>query len=53
MPDSDPSPAVDARLVAIFDHDEFGASSDGPAIVEARGSTAQRLRILEDAMRMF
>lgn len=43
--------AVDARLVAIFGDDEFGVvSSDGPAIVEVRGTREQRLRMLEDAM---
>lgn len=43
--------AVDARLVAILADDEFGLfSSAGLIIVEARGSTAQRLRILENAL---
>ena len=45
--------AVDSRLVAIFVDDEFGVVSSGSAaVVEARGSTAQRLRILEDAMKL-
>lgn len=45
--------AVDSRLVAIFGDDEFGiVGAGGPAIVEARGSTARRLRILEDAMKL-
>ena len=43
--------AVDSRLVAIFGNDEFGVVSSGCAgIVEARGSTAQRLRMVEDAI---
>jgi hypothetical protein len=43
--------AVDSRLVAIFGDDEFGVVSSGKAgVVEARGSTAQRLRMVEDAM---
>ena len=43
--------AVDSRLVAIFGDDEFGIVSSGSAaIVEARGSRAQLLRIVEDAM---
>jgi len=40
--------AVDRRLGAIFRDDEFGAlSSYSAIIVEASGSTAQRLRIIE------
>jgi hypothetical protein len=54
VPDSeDPKlrKAVDARLIAILDGDEFGVVSSGnTAVVEARGSTAQRLRMLENAM---
>lgn len=54
VPDSeDPKlrKAVDSRLVAIFDDDEFGVfGSGGTAFVEARGSTAQRLRMVEHAM---
>jgi len=43
--------AVDSRMVAILDDDEFGIVSSGiTVVVEARGSTPQRLRILEDAM---
>lgn len=42
---------VDRRLVAIFRDDEFDLLSSGcPLIVEARGSSAQRLRMLEEAM---
>lgn len=44
--------AVDSRLVAILDGDEFGVVSSGSvAVVEATGSTAQRLHTVEDAMR--
>lgn len=54
MPDSEGPKlraAVDFRLNAIFGDDEFGiVSSGGVTIVEARGSTAQRLRMLEAAM---
>ncbi|HEX5886253.1 MAG TPA: AAA family ATPase [Pyrinomonadaceae bacterium] len=40
--------AVDRRLSAIFRDDEFGVlSSCSAAIVEASGSTAKRLRIIE------
>lgn len=40
--------AVDRRLSAIFREDEFGVlSSCSAAIVEASGSTTQRLRIIE------
>lgn len=40
--------AVDRRLSAIFRDDEFGVlSSCSATIVEARGSTVQRLRIIE------
>jgi AAA domain len=42
---------VDSRLVDIFSGDEFGFFSSGDEIVlEARGSTTQRLRILEEAL---
>jgi hypothetical protein len=45
--------AVDSRLVAIFGDDEFGLVDSGsPAVVEARGSTARRLRMLDDAMKL-
>lgn len=45
--------SVDSRFVAIFSDDEFGiVASGGPTIVEARGTTARRLRILEDAMKL-
>jgi AAA domain len=54
MPDSeDPGlrTAVDSRLTAIFGDEEFGVvRSGGVKVVEARGSTAQRLRMLEEAM---
>lgn len=44
--------AVDSRLIAIFDNDEFDLVSSGTcAVLEARGSTAQRLRAVEDAIR--
>lgn len=44
--------AVDSRLVAIFDGDEFGVVSSGNfAVVEVRGSTAQRLHTVEEAIR--
>lgn len=43
--------AVDSRLLAILGDDEFGVISSGSVVVvEARGSTAQRLRMLEAAM---
>lgn len=45
--------AVDRRLSAIFFDDEFGiVSSSNAAIVEATGSTAQRLRIVEAAAQL-
>jgi hypothetical protein len=54
MPDSeDPElrSAVDSRLLRIFTSDEFAfVSSGGPIVLEVRGTTAQRLRMLEDAM---
>jgi hypothetical protein len=41
--------AVNSRLVGIIADDELGIiSSRGVAVVEARGSTAQRLRTLEE-----
>jgi predicted ATPase len=40
--------AVDRRLSMMLLYDELGIIS--PRVVEARGSTAQRLHILEDAM---
>jgi hypothetical protein len=44
--------AVDSRLVALLFADEFGfPGSVGPTIVEANGPTAQRLQLLEAAMR--
>lgn len=43
--------AVDSRLVTILIDDELDIIRAGlAAVVEARGSTAQRLRMLEDAM---
>jgi len=43
--------AVDSRLIKIFDEDEFELVSSGICgVVEARGSTAQRLRTVEDAI---
>jgi hypothetical protein len=42
--------AMDSRLVAIFDDNEFDVVSSAVAIIEARGSTDQRLRVLEDAI---
>lgn len=54
MPDSEGAKlraAVDSRLVAIFGDDEFGVvSSSGVTVIEARGSTGQRLGMLETAM---
>lgn len=44
--------AVDRRLSAILFDNEFGIiSSSDVAIVDASGSTAQRLRIVEEAMK--
>ena len=43
--------AVDRRLSGIFREDEFGVlSATNLTVVEAAGSTTQRLRILEDAI---
>jgi predicted ATPase len=42
--------AVDCRLVAIFGEDELDFVSAGPLVLEARGATARRLQMLEDAM---
>ena len=40
--------AVDRRLSAIYSADDFGVlSSCSPRIIEASGSTAQRLRVIE------
>ena len=45
--------AVDRRLSSIFRDDEFGIiSSTNASVVEAEGSTAQRLRTLENAISM-
>ena len=56
LPDSeDPKlqVAVDTRLRAIFGDDEFGIITSGrPTVVEASGSTARRLRMLEDAVNL-
>jgi hypothetical protein len=44
--------AVDRRLSAIFRDDQFGVlSSCNARIIEASGSTAQRLRIVESHLR--
>jgi len=55
MPDSEGPQlraAVDSRLAAILSDDELGFVSSGSvAVVEARGSTSQRLHTLENAMR--
>ena len=46
--------AVDSQLVSILGDDELGiVSSAGVAVVEARGSTGQRLRTIEEAMRLW
>jgi hypothetical protein len=54
MPDSeDPElrSAVNERLVSIYNDDDFRLFiSDKPLIIEATGSTAQRLRMLESAL---
>jgi AAA domain len=43
---------VDDRLSSIFSGDEFDVVSSGRvAVVEARGSTTQRLQVLEDAIK--
>jgi predicted ATPase len=43
--------AVDRRLSAIFSEDELGIiSSSELVVVEAKGSTKQRLRIIEEAL---
>jgi predicted ATPase len=43
--------AADSRLVKIFEDDEFDLVSSGLCtVVEARGSTTQRLRTVEDAI---
>lgn len=43
--------AVNSRLAAIFEDDEFGfVGAAGPKIVTASGSTAQRLRAIETAI---
>jgi hypothetical protein len=53
MPDSeDPKlrASVDSRLTSIFADEEFGVFSSGCArVIEVRGTTAQRLRMVEDA----
>lgn len=42
--------AVDSRLVSIFVDDEMDLfGSGGPTVVEARGKTSRRLRLIEDA----
>lgn len=42
--------AVDARLEQILTDDEFDLSGKGVLLVEARGTTAQRLRTLEESI---
>jgi len=43
--------SVDRRLSAVFHEDEFGIiNSCDVAVIEATGSTKQRLRILEEAL---
>ena len=43
--------SVDRRLSAVFREDEFGIiSSSDVIVIEATGSTKQRLRILEEAL---
>jgi predicted ATPase len=43
--------AVDLRLLAIFGDNEFDLVGSGaPVVLEARGATPQRLRLLEDSM---
>jgi hypothetical protein len=44
--------AVNGRLVDIFNNDDFNLLiSQRPVVLEAMGSTAQRLRMLENALR--
>ena len=46
--------AVDRRLLALLSDDEFDFVSSGdPVVLEARGATGQRLRMLEDALGSF
>ena len=45
--------AVDHRLSAIFRDNEFDIVTNDVVIVEAQGSTAQRLRIVEGAMTRY
>jgi len=55
MPDSEGPQlrtAVDSRLAAILNDDELGFVSSGSvAVVEARGTTSQRLQTIENAMK--
>ena len=45
--------AVDSRLVAILTDDDFGLfGAERPLVVEATGTTAQRLQTLEGALRI-
>ena len=57
MPDSEGPQlrtAVDSRLTAILSDDELGFVSSGSvAVVEARGSTSQRLQTLENVMKLY
>jgi len=43
--------AVNSRLAGIYNDDDFNLfASHGPVVLEAMGSTAQRLRMLEKAL---
>lgn len=45
--------AVDHRLSAIFRDNEFDIVTNDVVVVEAQGSTAQRLQIVEEAMTRY
>lgn len=45
--------AVDHRLSAIFRDNEFDIVTNDVVVVEAQGSTAQRLHIIEEAMTRY
>jgi hypothetical protein len=45
--------AVDHRLSAIFRDNEFDIITNDIVVVEAQGSTAQRLRIIEEAITRY
>lgn len=42
--------AVDRRLIAILDDDELGLGSTLPEVIDVRGPTGQRLRMLEEKL---